>query len=153
MQILKHVFESLIILKSEQAPVKDCKEGFTKKNFKKIYIYISDDEISLSKKVIYENDYRKIRTEKLNSIFIGNKDFQLESLVEQNYQGIRLEKYELICIFADETRYESRITRKDPRGYTKEVNEEMKYRNNIRLIILKKIMNIVIMHVRKNADE
>ena len=30
------VFESLIILKSEQAPIKDCKESFTTKNFKKI---------------------------------------------------------------------------------------------------------------------
>ena len=105
-------------MKSEQAPVKGCKEGFTKKNFKKIYI--SDDEISQSKKVMYENDYRKIRTEKLNSIFIGNKDFQLELLVEQNYKGIRLEKYELISIFADETRYESQITRKDP-----EVNQRL----------------------------
>ena len=69
---------------------------------------------------MYENDYRKIRTEKLNSIFIGNKDFQLELLVEQNYKGIRLEKYELISIFADETRYESQITRKDP-----EVNQRL----------------------------
>ena len=120
----EYASKSMIILKSEQAPVKGCKEGFTKKNFKKIYIYIyiyiSDDEISQSKKVMYENDYRKIRTEKLNSIFIGNKDFQLELLVEQNYKGIRLEKYELISIFADETRYESQITRKDP-----EVNQRL----------------------------
>ena len=35
----------------------------------------------------------------------------------------------------------------------KEVNEEIKYRNNLLLIISKKIMNIILKHVRKNADE
>ena len=147
----EYASKSMIILKSEQAPVKDCKEGFTKKNVKTIFI--SDDAISLNKKVIYENDYQNNHTEKLNSIFTGNKDFQLESYVEQNYQGICSEKYESISTSVDEIRYESKITRKDPRDYTKDVNEEMKSKNNIHLIILNKIMNIVIMHVRKNADE
>ena len=147
----EYASKGMIILKSEQAPVKGCKEGFTKKNVKTIFI--SDDAISLNKKVIYENDYQNNHTEKLNSIFTGNKDFQLGSYVEQNYQGICSEKYESISTSVDEIRYESKITRKDPRDYTKDVNEEMKSKNNIHLIILNKIMNIVIMHVRKNADE
>ena len=33
------------------------------------------------------------------------------------------------------------------------IQKETKYRNNIRSIILKKIMNILLKQVRKNADE
>ena len=103
--------------------------------------------------MVYENDYRKIHTEKFNSICIDIENLQLESYVKQNYQGIHLEKYESISIFTNEIRYELRITRKDHSDYTKEVNEEIKYRNNIRPIILKKTMNILLKQVRKNADE
>ena len=81
------------------------------------------------------------------------ENLQLESYVKQNYQGIHSEKYESISIFTNEIRYELRITRKDHSDYTKEVNEEIKYRNNIRPIILKKTMNILLKQVRKNADE
>ena len=138
-------------MESEQTSVKDCKEGSTKTNVK--VITISNESFLLNKKVIYENGYRQIYTDKNNSIIIDNEKFQLKSYVIQEYQGIHLGKYDSICIFTDKIKYESQRTRNDHNDYIKEVNEEIKYRNNLRLIILKKIMNIILKHVRKNADE
>ena len=51
--------------------------------------------------MVYENDYRKIHTEKFNSICIDIENLQLESYVKQNYQGIHSEKYESISIFTN----------------------------------------------------
>ena len=143
----EYVSKSIIILRSEQTSVKDCKESFTKKNVK--MIITSDDSFSLNKKVIYKNDYRKTHTENINSIGIDKDDLQLESLVKQNYQGIHSEKHESIYIFTDDIRHESQITRNDHSDYKKVT----KYRNNIRSTILKKIMNILLKQVRKNADK
>ena len=116
-------------------------------------MFISCNEISIDKKVIYKNDYRKIHTENINSIDVDNDILQLESFIKQNYQGIHSEKFESIDISTDESRYESQITKNDHSDYTKEVNDEMKYRNNILPTILNKIMNILLKKVRTNAHK
>ena len=116
-------------------------------------MFISCNEISIDKKVIYKNDYRKIHTENINSIDVDNDILQLESFIKQNYQGIHSEKFESIDISTDEIRYESQITKNDHSDYTKEVNDEMKYRNNILPTILNKIMNILLKKVRTNAHK
>ena len=45
-----------------------------------------------------------------------------------------------------------KITKSDHSDYKKEVNDEMKHRNNILPIILKKSMNILLKKVRPNSD-
>ena len=86
----EYVSKRIIVLKSEQTSVNGCEEGFTKKNVKTIFI--SRNVISLDKKVIYKNDYRKIHTEKINSIDVDNDILLLESFVQKNYQGLHSEK-------------------------------------------------------------
>ena len=150
----KTVSGKLIILKLEQTSVKDCKEGSIMDNIN--VINISNKSFLLNKKVIYENEYRQIYTNKGNSITIDNEKFRLESSIIQEYQGIHSEIYDIIYIFTDKIKNESHRSRDDHNDnnkYMKEVNEEIKYRNNLLLIISKKIMNIILKHVRKNADE
>ena len=75
----KTVSGKLIILKLEQTSVKDCKEGSIMDNIN--VINISNKSFLLNKKVIYENEYRQIYTDKGNSITIDNEKFRLESSI------------------------------------------------------------------------
>ena len=132
-----------ITLTAKQTSVK----GYT--NNKISIINIWKDLISLSIKNIYEDDYQEIYTNKDSSINIDNNSIKLESYIIQDYQGTHTEKGESIHILTDEVRYNSLIIRYEHRDYTKEVNEEMKYKNNILYIVLKKIMPILLKHVIK----
>ena len=132
-----------ITLTAKQTSVK----GYT--NNKISIINIWKDLISLSMKNIYEDDYQEIYTNKDSSININNNSIKLGSYIIQDDQGTHTEKGESIHILTDEVRYNSLIIRYEHRDYTKEVNEEMKYKNNILYIVLKKIMPILLKHVIK----
>ena len=132
----------------EQTSVK----GYTKKKVNKITV--EGDMISLYKRNIYENDHQEIYTEKVDTIDIDKECIQLESYIIQDYQETHTEKGKSISIFTDEIRYDSLIIQNDHhRDYTKEVKEEMEYRNKIRYIILKNIMLILLKHVIKSAEK
>ena len=75
-------------------------------------MFISCNEISIDKKAIYKNDYRKIHTENISSIDVDNDILQLESFIKQNYHGIHSEKFESIDTSTDEIRYESQNNQK-----------------------------------------
>ena len=132
----------------EQTSVK----GYTKKKVNKITV--EGDMISLYKRNIYENDHQEIYTEKVDTIDIDKECIQLESYIIQDYQETHTEKGKSISIFTDEIRYDSLIIQNDHhRDYTKEVKEEMEYRNKIRYIILKNIMLILLKHLIKSAEK
>ena len=115
---------------------------------------VKGDMISLYKRNIYENDHQEIYTEKVDTIDIDNECIQLEWYIIQDYQETHTEKGKSVSIFTDEIRYDSLIIQNDHhRDYTKEVKEEMEYRNKIRYIILKNIMLILLKHLIKSAEK
>ena len=141
-----------IILKSQQAPVKSCKEGFTEKP---TMVTIGRDAITLRSLQISNvyHDRTCIKDKKV--IIIRNDEVILktEKTILNEYKEIDLEEIDKITVHDNKFIYESRKHEYDQHGLnTEEVNVSKACKNE-RFILLNIIMMTLHKYVKKHAKE
>ena len=141
-----------IILKSQQAPVKSCKEGFTEKP---TMVTIGRDAITLRSLQISNvyHDRTCIKDKKV--IIIRNDEVILktEKTILNEYKEIDLEEIDKTTVHDNKFIYESRKHEYDQHGLnTEEVNVSKACKNE-RFILLNIIMMTLHKYVKKHAKE